>query len=58
MRKVSMATRAELILAIRERYASAGRPERAKIALMIELIELPSVSTFQSLLFCASRRKP
>ena len=31
MRKVSMATRAELILAIRERYASAGRPEKAKI---------------------------
>jgi len=31
MRKVSMATRAELILAIRGRYASAGRPEKAKI---------------------------
>src|ERR1039458_6367683 len=31
MRKVSMATRAELIVAIRERYASAGRPEKAKI---------------------------
>jgi hypothetical protein len=31
MRKVSMATRAELILAIRDRYASAGRPEKAKI---------------------------
>jgi hypothetical protein len=31
MRKVSMATRAELIVAIRDRYASAGRPEKAKI---------------------------
>ena len=31
MRKVSMATRAELILAIRGRYGSAGRPEKAKI---------------------------
>ena len=31
MRKVSMATRAELILAIRERYGSAERPEKAKI---------------------------
>src|ERR1700735_5160660 len=31
MRKVSMATRAELILAIRGRYASAGRPEKTKI---------------------------
>ena len=29
MRKVSMATRAELILAIKGRYASAGRPEKA-----------------------------
>jgi len=31
MRKVSMATRAELILAIKGLYASAGRPEKAKI---------------------------
>ena len=31
MRKVSMATRAELIVTIRDRYASAGRPEKAKI---------------------------